>query len=57
MIINVMYPGMQKSRFLFKKPAFMRNKKPRKIKSRGHVTAKMRQDTPRQQCRKAPGTL
>jgi hypothetical protein len=37
---------MQKSRFLFKKAAFMRNKKPRKIKSRGHVTAKMRQDTP-----------
>jgi hypothetical protein len=34
---------MQKSRFLFKKAAFMRNKKPRKIKSRGHVTAKMRQ--------------
>jgi hypothetical protein len=34
---------MQKSRFLFKKAAFMRNKQPRKIKSRGHVTPKMSQ--------------
>jgi hypothetical protein len=47
--------GMQKSRFLFKKPAFMRNKKPRKIKSRGHVTAKMRQNTPHQQCGRLRG--
>jgi hypothetical protein len=38
---------MQKSRFLFKKAAFLRNKKPRKIKSRGHVTENTRQDTPR----------